>query len=172
MLISYRLAGTDTIVTTLCATLLFIVTHPQVHARLQAELDSATLQGYFNDPIISDTQARSLPYLVACIRESLRMLPPVWGTFQKVAPPEGDYIDGKYIPGGTRVAICVYGILRSKKIFGQDADLFRPERWLEADREQLALMIRAGEVIFGSGKYSCLGKGIANMEIRKTVATV
>lgn len=100
------------------------------------------------------------------------MLPPVWGTFQKVAPPEGDYIDGKYIPGGTRVAICVYGILRSKKIFGQDADLFRPERWLEADREQLALMIRAGEVIFGSGKYSCLGKGIANMEIRKTVATV
>jgi cytochrome P450 len=100
------------------------------------------------------------------------MIPPVWETFQELVPPEGDYIDGKYIPGGTRVATCVYGILRSKKIFDQDADLFRPERWLRNDDDELARMVKAGDIIFGGGKYSCLGKTVALLGTRKTIATV
>jgi cytochrome P450 len=166
------MAGSDTTVTSIRSALLFIITHPQVHATLRAELDDAYSRGEFDDPVISDSQALRLPYFQACIRESLRMIPPVFGMLQKLVPPEGDTIDGKYLPPGTRVGTCIYGILRNKKTFGDDADLYRPERWLREDDARLSQMIKAGEIMFGSGKYSCLGKTVAMFEIRKTIATV
>jgi cytochrome P450 len=56
----------------------------------------------------------------------------------------------------------------SKKIYGYDADIFRPERWLEeADSEKLARMKGTMGLVFGTGRYGCLGKNIALMELDK-----
>ena len=122
--------------------------------------------------MISDDQASQLPYLLACIRESLRLIPPVFTMMPKLVPPEGDTVNGKFIPGGTLIGTCLYGILRSKKIFGQDADAFRPERWLTEDGHKLSRMQAASDITFGSGRYMCLGKSVAMFELRKTLATV
>ena len=91
---------------------------------------------------------------------------------QKVVPPEGDTIHGRFVPGGTRIGHCTWGVLRHKGTFGSDAHVYRPERWLEASEEKVAEMTRAADLLFGSGRYACLGKTVAFLELRKCLATV
>jgi len=167
-----RLAGSDTTVTALRSTIFYIITNPTVLRKVVEELDNAARERKLDDPVVSDHQASQLPYLLACIRESMRMIPPVFNMFQKLVPPEGDTVDGKFIPGGTCIGVCTFGVLRNKKTFGEDADAFRPERWLIEDGPQLSRMQKASDITFGSGKYLCLGKSIAMLELKKTLASV
>jgi cytochrome P450 len=84
--------------------------------------------------------------------------------------PEGDTLpDGTFIPGGTAIGLCAFGIHRNKEVYGEDAKLFRPERWFEAKGEQLARMKRTHEMVFGHGLYRCLGEQIAKLELNKAV---
>ncbi|KAI9817913.1 MAG: hypothetical protein M1832_004533 [Thelocarpon impressellum] len=161
------LAGSDTTATALRATFLFIVTNPSIYAALRAEVDRADREGRLSKPIVREAEARELPYLQACIKEGLRMWPPITGIMEKQVPPEGDVLDGRFIPGGTRVGTCAWGLQRRKDVYGEDANLFRPERWFEADAATLVRMGKVHAMVFGSGRYSCLGKTIAWIELNK-----
>ena len=44
------------------------------------------------------------------------------------------------MPGGTTVGVNAWVIHRNTEIFGKDIDVFRPERWLEAEGGQLEAM--------------------------------
>lgn len=101
------------------------------------------------------------------IKEGARIWPAITGLKSKVVPPEGDTINGRFIPGGTCIGICEWAIQQSSQIYGEDATIFRPERWLEAEGERLEKMERTLGLVWGYGKYSCLGKGIAWMELNK-----
>ncbi|QDS75022.1 hypothetical protein FKW77_005880 [Venturia effusa] len=161
-------AGTDTTVTSLRTITMFIITHPQVYRKLQDELDGAQL----TFPILTDNEAKNLPYLQACISEGLRIFPPVTGLFTKRVPPEGDTIHGKFIPGGTEIGYAAWDFYKDPAIFGEDVDVFRPERWLEASEEQVLRMRKTTDLIFGYGKYQCLGKPIAMLELGKALAEI
>jgi cytochrome P450 len=102
------------------------------------------------------------------------MYPPTTGLGSKQVPPGGDEVCGFTVPGGTQIAHNFFGLARLKSLWGDDADSFRPERWLEAegDVEQLKAMSAALDLDFGSGKYQCLGKPIALMELNKVFAEV
>lgn len=76
----------------------------------------------------------------------------------------------KFIPGGTNIAYSAWAVHRSKAMYGADADIFRPERWLEAEGEELQATIRSVELVFGTGKYRCLGKTITFLEFNKVFA--
>jgi cytochrome P450 len=148
--------------------MLFIITNPRVYGRLQAEVDEYIKSSNLTPKsIISSTEARALPYLQTVIKEGLRIWPPVTGLLPKRTPPEGDTLNGIFIPGGTDIGYCAWGVHRNKSVFGNDAELFRPERWLEAKGEKLAKMERTIDLIFGHGKYQCLGQNIAWMELNK-----
>ena len=75
--------------------------------------------------------------------------------------------DGKFVPGGTKIAWNVWSLLRRKEMFGEDASVFRPERWLEASTDKRIEMERHVELIFGYGRYMCAGKIIAFLELNK-----
>lgn len=100
------------------------------------------------------------------------MWPPVGGLGFKTVPPEGDYLNGYFVPGGTEIGQGFHGVGRSKAVWGADADVFRPERWLFARDDRLRDMTNAVDTHFGHGKYSCLGKPIAIMELHKAVFEV
>jgi cytochrome P450 len=51
-------------------------------------------------------------------------------------PPDGAYIDGVFRQGGTRVAINGWVLHRDQATFGKDAEIFRPERWLESNAKE------------------------------------
>ncbi|KAJ9280836.1 hypothetical protein DTO021D3_2306 [Paecilomyces variotii] len=158
-------AGSDTTASGLRGTLLHIVTNPNVYAKLKAEIDEAVSKCLVSSPAQAQ-EAAKLPYLQACIKEGLRIFPPITSLRERVVPPEGDTILGRFIPGGTNIGINMAGSLLSD-IFGPDPDVFRPERWLEADSTNLAQMERVHELVFGHGATRCLGIRIATMTLNK-----
>ncbi|KAE9374995.1 pisatin demethylase [Stipitochalara longipes BDJ] len=155
-------AGSDTSATAMRATLLYIITNPAVLSKLLAEISTAQI----SSPI-TDAEARKLPYLQAVIKEGMRIFPPVTGFMSKTVPSKGDTINGIFIPGGTTIGWSPFGLMRSEKIWGPDARLFRPERWFEGSAEERQRKEIEVEMCFGYGKYQCLGKNIANIELNK-----
>lgn len=81
-------------------------------------------------------------------------------------------INGLFIPGGTSIGYDAFGIFRSKEIFGQDADIFRPERWLEDTPESIKELERTLDLVFSFGRYQCLGRNVAMMELNKVFVEV
>ncbi|KAH7256395.1 cytochrome P450 [Fusarium tricinctum] len=160
------IAGSNTSAHALRMIILSLITNPTAYAALIAEIRQSA--SAVNTPI-SWAQTQALPYLQAIVREGLRMWPPVAGLGFKQVPPEGDTINGFFVPGGTQVDQGFYAVGRSHLVWGEDADSFRPERWLLAEGDRLRDMIAAFDTHFGHGKYSCLGKPIALMEIHKAV---
>lgn len=159
-------AGSDTSAGTIRSMMLNLLTNPTSYSKLRAEIEHGIATGKISSPI-TDAEAKALPYLQAIIKEALRIMPPASGAFFKTVPPAGDMIDGKFIPGGTQIGSSPLGIHCSKKIFGPDADLFRPERWTEASPDKFAYMANTVDLIFHYGKYQCLGKSVALMEFNK-----
>jgi cytochrome P450 len=165
------IGGSDTSAATIRVVLLNLMSSPPTYRKLQAEIDSAIAAGQISSPI-QDSEAKWLPYLQAVIKEGLRITPPATGLFSKQVPKGGDVLNGIFVPEGTQIGSSPYGIHHSKKIFGEDADLFRPERWLEAKGEQLAQMTSTADLIFHYGKFQCLGKPVALMELNKIYVEV
>jgi cytochrome P450 len=172
------LAGGETTATGLRATLLYIITNPRVYSTLRAEIDNAVkAECRISSPVIKDTEWRHLIYLQASIKEGLRIWPPVTGMMSKFSPPNGDelIIDGEkvFIPGGTNIGWASWGIHRNRAVFGEDAELYRPERWLdEANPEKLERMRKVVDLNYGYGKYYCLGRLVALSELHKVVFEV
>jgi cytochrome P450 len=167
------MVGTDSTATAVRCIFYYIVTNPRVYAALQRELDQALANGDLHRPILRDAEARKLPYLQACITEGLRIWPPVAALAYKKVPAEGERLeDGRFVPAGTNIGISTWAVHHSAAMYGPDADVYRPERWLEAKGEKLLAMNRCMELIFGGGRYTCLGKTIAFLELNKAIAEV
>ena len=130
-----------------------ILTNSTVYEQLQFEIDKAVDEGRLQFPV-SYVQASKLEYFQACIKETLRILPPSGMILDRVIVKGSDGLLIKYgktrtdslskptlrLPGGINVGTCPFVFQRSKSVFGEDAEVFRPERWLEADAEELDTM--------------------------------
>ncbi|KAI5921423.1 pisatin demethylase [Camillea tinctor] len=160
------IAGSDTTASTLRNTLLHIMTCAPVYRKLKEEIAQTVAGGKASTPIRLE-EAKRLPYLQAVLYEGLRMRAAAPGMYPKVVPPEGDLFHGVFIPGGTAIAMNVGSLLKSKDLFGADAHIFRPERFMEADQAKRAEMERLVELAFGYGRYMCAGKPVAFMELNK-----
>ena len=165
-----RVAGADTTATAARATLLAIISNPRVHAQFVKEIDTAESRGVISSPI-RDQEARGLQYVQACIKEGLRLFPPLGQLRERMVPPEGDTYKGKHIPGGTFIGLNTRGIELSP-VFGEDAQVFRPERWLTHDEARLSEMSRIQDHVFGHGTTRCLGAPIASMILNKIFVEV
>jgi len=150
-----------------------LISTPSAYTALRREIDENIASGRISSPVITDAEADALPYLQAVIREGMRMWPPTTGFGSKQVPKGGDVICGYHVPEGTQVAQNFWGMMRLKSIWGEDADAFRPERWLEAKSQgKEKVWNSVVELDFGSGKYQCLGKRIALMELNKIFVEV
>ncbi|KAK4508638.1 hypothetical protein PRZ48_002377 [Zasmidium cellare] len=158
------IAGTDSTSTVLRMTMLYIASNPLVYRRLQAEVDSADVP---SDTIIPDSTARQLPYLQAVIWEGLRKTPPLFGLESKVAPKGGETVNGVFFSGGVEVVNCLHAVTHREDIFGEDVEVFRPERWMGLEGEGRRKFESVVELVFGTGRYGCLGRNIAWIELGK-----
>ncbi|CAK4030672.1 related to pisatin demethylase (cytochrome P450) [Lecanosticta acicola] len=171
-------AGSDSTASSLRLILHFVSTNPPVLERLLAEAKAGIEGGRIHRPVIRDAEARKLPYLQACIKEGLRVYPPVTGLLAKRVPEGGAKIevDGveKFAPGGTQIGWNSWGMMRQEGIFGPDVEIYRPERWLprdtsEKERDRIRRMTDTVSLAFGYGRFGCLGRGVATMELNKAI---
>ena len=152
------------------STLLAIISNPRVYQELKLEIRTAVSEQLVSYPI-RHAEAKQLAYLQACILEGLRKFPPLSQLRERLVPPEGDIIDGHRIPGGTFIGFNAWGT-QLDAVFGDDPEVFRPERWLIKDQGQIGAMQETLELIFGHGSTKCLGIPIAMMELSKMIFEV
>jgi len=119
-----------------------VLADERVHQELIREVDEAVRSGALpSSGNVSWAQGQALPYFQACLKEAMRVRPAVGVNITRLVPPEGAELDGRFFPGGTRIAVNGWVLHRDKPMFGQDADDFRPERWTE-DEERARRMER------------------------------
>jgi benzoate 4-monooxygenase len=159
------IAGSDTTSNSSCALLYHVTKTPGVLEKLQAELDAATP----DDAKVPSYEAiRNLPYLEAVINETLRHHSTSGIGLPRQVPADspGVTIRGHHFPPGTVLSVPTYTIHHSKEIWGSDADEFRPERWENATVRQKNAFIP-----FSYGPRGCVGRNVAEMEMKMIVAT-
>jgi cytochrome P450 len=134
---------------------------------VKAVLKARSPDDDFDKPI-TWTEGCSMLYFQACLKECLRFHSPLGQLIPREVPKGGVEIYGKFLPEGTIVGCNVWTIHRDKNFYGEDADEFKPERWLSDDKEKVNGMERAN-FAFGGGPPVCVGKNIAILEINKFV---
>lgn len=163
-------AGSDTTAISLTAILAYLTMYPNTLAALRCELDEATAAGTLSDPATFQ-EAQKLPYLQAVIMEAMRVHPAVAAPMTRVVGPQGLHIAGQYFPPGTEVGVNAWVIHNNKSIFGSDAHVFRPERWLTENKEERSVLDR-NFLAFGNGPRTCIGKNISLLEMSKVVPQI
>ena len=156
-------AGTDTTTAALTNSIYLIYRHPDVLRKLRAELDSAT--GHTAQP--SYDALSSLPYLRACIEESLRLRPASSMGLPRVVPASGRVIAGQFVSAGVTVSVPTHTLLRDPVAFEQP-ETFKPERWINGDKEAMA----KAHFPFSTGPRACIGRNIAYFEQLLVVAAL
>jgi cytochrome P450 len=164
-------AGSDGVTLAVCALLFYGLQRPFILAKLASEIREA----FLTQEDIKTPKLSHLPWLHACIEESLRMAPPKPGSLPRIVLPGGTEIDGMHIPAGTTVGVSHYVIHRNAKVFPSPNE-FRPERWIVADvgndgvsAEQLAAQKRAF-CPFGIGPMNCIGRNMAYLATKLALA--
>lgn len=123
------IAGSDSVGSLMRTTMYSLLVYPHTFKKLFKELNDANV----SRPYPTWTEIRNLPYLDACVLEGIRMHPPFALPFERVVPKGGITIAGQHIPEGTNIGGNAYVVNRHKGWFGDDAEFWRPERWLEKD---------------------------------------
>ncbi|KAI9572478.1 cytochrome P450 [Boletus coccyginus] len=158
-------AGRDTTAATLTFSVYMLSQHPDVLARLREEIVAKV--GVSGRPTHDDM--RDMKYLRAFINEVLRLYPPVpvnlrLSTEAQTWPALNG---GKsfYIPPNTTTMYSVFLMHRRKDLWGPDADLFDPDRFLD---ERLHKYLTPNPFIFlpfNAGPRICLGQQFAYHEV-------
>ncbi|KAJ5991840.1 hypothetical protein N7451_007564, partial [Penicillium sp. IBT 35674x] len=129
---------------------------------LQKELDEVFESNAWSSQF-TDEKLQGHPYLEAVINETLRLKPAVPSGQPRVNPPERLQIDEVWIPGETIVVPPQYVLQRDERcfLFGSE---FIPEPWL--DEKSNLINHEQAFLPFRLGRYGCVGKQLANMQLR------
>ncbi|KAK7461492.1 hypothetical protein VKT23_008666 [Stygiomarasmius scandens] len=160
-------AGSDTTSHSIAAIVYYLARDIRVQRKLQEELDAHIAD---TGPVYFDS-VKHLPYFLACINEGLRLFSTVPIGLPRTVPEGGLTFMGHFFPEGTILSVPSYTIHRDPAVWGEDPEVYRPERWLEADKDKLALMQKAFTP-FSIGPRACIGRNIAMLEMQIAIATV
>lgn len=165
-------AGSDTTAISLRSIFYHLLKNPDKLQKLMDELERAERTGLFSreNKLVGWAEANKIPYLGAVIKEGLRLHPAAGLPLERIVPRGGVTICGHYLPAGTIVGCNAWTIHRNQRIFGDDADAFCPERWLDdpANASEMNQFLFS----FGAGARTCIGKNISYLEMYKLVPAV
>jgi cytochrome P450 len=155
------LAGIDTVANSLSFMLYALLAHPEALQRVQAEVDAARSQG-----MLSWEQLKQMPDLQGAMMETLRRYPVAGGHRARIARPLT--LVGYRLEAGQDVEVAMTVSHFLEELYPNplqfDLDRFRPPR--NEHRKPGAY------APFGLGDHTCLGAGIAEVQLMTTMATL
>ncbi|KAM9330161.1 cytochrome P450 4B1-like [Gastrophryne carolinensis] len=158
---TFMFEGHDTTASGVAWTLYCMAQHPEHQQRCRQEVrevlgDRKTLEW---------EDLSRLPYTTMCIKESLRMHPPVPGVGRTLKQPV-TFHDGRSVPAGTTVVLSIYSIHKNPLVW-ENPEVFDPLRFSpdrSANRHSFAFLP------FAAGPRNCIGQNFAMNELKVVVA--
>jgi cytochrome P450 len=160
--IMMMLAGSETTSSAIMWTFHLLLLHPEELQRVTAEIRSE----FAPDHLISHKEILAkLPYLEACVYESLRVSPTTAGLTPRISYTRGITLDEIFIPPGTEIHVNLRSVNMDGS-FWEEPSRFRPGRFLNNDAAKKNLFT------FSYGPRNCIGRNLAWVEILTIAANI
>ncbi|OUZ99484.1 Cytochrome P450 [Macleaya cordata] len=169
IILNFVIAGKDTTATALSWFLYMLCKHPNIQEKVAQEVreaikvkDNMTVEELA--ATVTEEALEKMQYLHAAITETLRLYPAV-PVDAKICFSDDTLPDGFSVRKGDMVSYLPYAMGRMKFIWGDDAEDFRPERWLNDDgifQSESPFKFTA----FQAGPRICLGKEFAYRQMK------
>lgn len=143
-------------------TVAFMLYHLAKFPRCQVKLYNEIIR---QPTKLSKDAVAAMPYLQACIKETLRLKPPIPLLGRILQDDLSVY--NYHIPRGTYVLMVTH-LSGWREEYFEDAHKFMPERWLSPIDE----MQTFASLPFGYGAKACLGKELAEMQVGALITKV
>ncbi|KAK4508475.1 hypothetical protein PRZ48_002214 [Zasmidium cellare] len=171
-------AGHETTWSTFTWITFLLARHPEIQQNLRAEVMEHLPSPRSAGPVEVDFDfdvVEKLPILNGVCNETLRLYPAIPVTARDAVRPT--QLARQHVPAGTQIIICPWAINRNEALWGDDANEFKPERWIDIDETGKQRANNTGRtnsnyafLTFLHGPRSCIGQGFVKAELRFLVA--
>jgi len=148
----FMIAGTESTATVLCGLVYYLCRNLHPYQTLVHEIRTT----FANSRDIKLETLSGMPYLTACINETLRLYGTGGGTIPRVVPRQGAEVCGEWLPGGTVIDMNVHAANLAAYHWDRPLE-FHPERWIDTDNPQWSQDEREVFMPFSFGPRTCLG---------------
>jgi len=157
--LTFLFAGQDSTAAAMASCLCFLCAHPACKKRLLREIDDVVGKG----PLQWEHLAE-LRYLDCCVKETLRLVPPAAAVARGAKGEQ--LLAGKWhVRDQDFVVVAIMALHYDRKLWGEDAQLFRPERWEERPEPPHKFAF----LPFASGPRACTGREFTLVEQKVTM---
>ncbi|XP_045804437.1 cytochrome P450 704C1-like [Trifolium pratense] len=169
IILNFLFAGKDTTAATLSWFMYMLCKYPAVQEKAAEEVRKATNTKRISSctefvSSVTDEAMEKMNYLHATLTETLRLYPSV-PVDAKICSSDDTLPDGYSVKKGDMVSYQPYAMGRMKFIWGDDAEEFKPERWL--DENGIFLPKNPFKfTAFQAGPRICLGKDFAYRQMK------
>ncbi|KAI1427088.1 cytochrome P450 [Xylaria sp. FL1777] len=189
-LLTFMAAGHETTATALTWAIYVLSKSPEIQTKLRAEIRTHLPNPSSESPKSEELAAiidNNMPYLQAVCLEVLRYYAPVPTTVREAVMDTS--INGVPIPAGTQLAICPRATNRDFSLWGDDAGVFNPDRYLsqpkrtqrdpldqdghdESSNKSGGTRSNYATLTFLHGPRSCIGQSFSKAELAILLATL
>jgi len=170
------IAGSDTMGTSVIATIFYLLHNPDCLIRVQEEV-----RGTFSDveEICMGAKLSSCHFLFACVTEAMRFTPPVGACLPREILKGGITVDDEWFPEGIDISVPAYSLHHNEDYF-PDSFSYKPDRWIVSPPRDGQPGVTKEEVErahsayhpFGVGRSSCVGRHLAYQEMTIMLASI
>ncbi|SJL09876.1 uncharacterized protein ARMOST_13257 [Armillaria ostoyae] len=177
-MITIIMAGHETTSNSLSWALLELAKHPEIQSKLRDEIRAMEPLVLSRGGSFTATDFDNMPYLTAVVKESLRFHPVSYNVFRvsekddilpllkPIVSKDGKVMHEVPIPKGLQIITSIAAYNRNKDIFGEDSNVFNPDRWLcDNVKSSVSLGMYANLFTFSGGGRACIGWRFAVLEL-------